>query len=182
MVRVNLEVDEATKRRWDEHADESWGGNLSMMIRRAGEKAPEAAGRATDLDPVLDRIGDLEDELRLLRSQVEEAGRAEDLDRVAGRLSEWLPAGEPGSGGWHDLLVEIRTGNVPERLPTEDEAAAERAWSGSPGALADAAGYPPDVAEEALEMLEREVPSVRSCEYKGTPRYYRMGVADARRD
>jgi len=179
MARVNLEVSEEKKARWDRQAEEEWNGNLSAMVRHgvereiANEHGGVPAAKTVDVSGVESRLDDIVDMLERLDRRLDLLEADDDIERIAGKLSEWLPIGRPGEGPWEDQLAEIRTGNVPDSIPTDDIAVAELAWQGTPGGLAQVSGYPQSLVEEALEQLKREIHVIHSVNHGGTMRYYK---------
>lgn len=181
MARVNLEVNEEKKARWDQYAEEEWNGNLSAMVRQgvereiAGEHGGGSVSEPVDLSGVESKLDEVVQKLERLDNRLDLLEADDDIERIAGKVSEWLPFARPGDGPWVDQLAEIRTGNVPESIPTSDPAVAELAWQGTIAGLAQVSGYPEPLVEDALEQLEREIHIVHAVEHSGATRYYKEG-------
>lgn len=97
----------------------------------------------------------------------------ENIERIAGKLSEWLPTARPDEPMWADRRTDIRTGDIPDSLPTDDPDVALQAWEGTVDGLAQATGYPPSVVEDALEHLEQEIHIVHRTD---DGRYFKEGT------
>ena len=190
MPRVNLAVNDERKERWDKAAEEhpEADGNLSALVRIAVEKEireDDTSGPVeADISPVIDAIEGLSDDMddrfsdieRRLERLEDHAQATGDIDRVAGKVIEWLPTINPETVGWEDRFDHIAHGDVPDSYPSDDPAMADAAWTGTPEGLAKAVGYPPDLVEQALEKLEKDVHVVHSVEHEGKKRWYKAGV------
>lgn len=162
MARVNLEVDSERKQRWTDHAEEHWNENLSALIRQAVEKEiatdttrPEAP--TVDLSPIEQSMQELTETVEGIERRFDRLEADEDIERIAGKISEYLPTARPGTDLWADTKTDIRTGAIPDHLPTDDPDIALNAWEGTPEGLAQATGYPPGVVDDACEHLERTI-------------------------
>lgn len=179
MPRVNLEVSDAQKEKWTEHADEHFNGNLSQLIRQGVAKEIAGGHDHVDIDTADVNLSPIEQSMRELDEKIERIDRKfdrleadEEIERIAGKVSEWLPTARPEEPLWLDTRTDIRTGSIPDHLPTDDPDIALDAWSGTIDGLAQATGYPPGVVDDALEHLERTINIVHRTE---DDRYFKEG-------
>lgn len=179
MVRVNLEVDPDEKDRWTDYADANFNGNLSGLIRQAvakevtnGTSPSTVDSPNVDLSPIQASMRELTDKVEQIDRRFDRLEADEDIARIAGKVSEWLPQVRPGTAGWQDTQTDIRIGDIPEYLPTDDPRIALNVWEGTIDGLAQVTGYPPGVVEDACEHLERTINIVHRTE---DGRYFKEG-------
>ena len=187
MARINLEVNEATKSRWMEAADESpeANGNLSSFIRLAVEN--EIGGRSESDSPTTstESIEDLSEmaetsdrilhSLDSIQGQLESLKRESrsdpDLDALKNEVFSHLPTSEEFEA-WHYASPEGRAGKSrpPETNPEAlTRLAAER--GGDPAAIAEVLDASTYRVLDALDKLMEDTPLVREVEIDGETRY-----------
>lgn len=185
MVRVNLEVEQETKKKWQEHAKEhpESNGNLSGFVRLCVEK--EIAGShsdgGVDSEEILKKLGELGDSINQVHTRMDsvetrlsslesETTTEPEIEELKGDVFDLLPDKEPGGLEWKDRRNELnrQSGTV------EGTSKQLNAWKGTIKGLSDAIEEPEYVVEKCIERLQENTQLVRTVEYGDETRYYKV--------
>lgn len=123
----------------------------------ANEHGRGPAAEPVDMTGVESRLEDIIGMLERLDRRLDLLEADDEIDRIAGQVSEWLPVGRPGQGAWEYQLTEIKTGNGPDSILTDDRPVAELEWQSKAGGLSQVSGYPQTLVKDALDQLKREI-------------------------
>lgn len=186
MVRVNLEVPEATKEKWEEQAekDPNAGGNLSGFIRSAvsqkinqsdsqetgGGSGEEIHREITELKSMVNQLAEsLETTNARLRELEGESKSDPETEKLANELFAKLPTESEFKKWNHGKDEGLKLGEYPPEEHTKLKA--ER--GGSKQSFADLMDVSLLEIEDAITYLRKNTPLIQEEEINGETRIYR---------
>ena len=186
MVRVNLEVEEEKKEKWERYAEEhpESDGNLSAFVRGCVEK--EIAGNHSDgssSEEVLKKLGDLGDSINQVHERMDsmetrlsglesETTTEPEIEEMKGDVFDLLPGKEPGTDSW-----EREKRDLHDELQHTDSDSLRKQYLGYDGSiesLSDAIDEPEFVVQKCIERLQETTQLVRTVEHGDENRYYKV--------
>lgn len=185
MARVNLEVPQATKDKWEEAAenDPNAGGNLSGFIRSAVQsKINESESESDEGENVYEEITELKGMVRDLSesvkatntrlSKIESESKSDpDTEKLANDLFARLPTKDEFEE-WHSGQGErLKLGNHPE----EDKEVLKAERGGKPEAFAEVMDCSFVEIQNAITWLRKNTPLLQEVEISDETRLYREG-------
>lgn len=186
MVRVNLEVPEATKEEWQKEAekDPNADGNLSAFVRSAvaqkinqeesggsgGSETEQIHREITDLKGMVNQLAEsLETTNARLREIESESKSDPETEKLGNDLFSRLPT-QSDFESWHTGKPESqKLGEYPPEEHTELKA--ER--GGSIPAFANLFDTSPMQIQDAITYLRKNTPLIQEQEVNGETRVYR---------
>jgi uncharacterized phage infection (PIP) family protein YhgE len=183
VTRVNLEVPDKTKERWEQAAnnDPNAGGNLSGFIRAAVQsRINESESASEESGDVGEELADIKQMIQNLSESVDTANRRlskletevkgdPDIEKLANKLFAQLPTKDEFDE-WHSGQSE--TVKLTKQ-PTENTERVRAERGGDIEAFAEVIDHPLSEIREAVAWLRKEVPLVQETEINGRTRVYR---------
>lgn len=185
MVRVNLEVPEETKEKWQKEAenDPNAGGNLSGFVRSAvSEKINQNDSEVSHGEDIHSEITELKSMVAQLAESLEttnarlreietESKSDPETEKLANELFSLLPTKDEFES-WHSGKDEsLKLGEYPEQEHTNLKA--ER--GGSSEAFAELMDVTVLQIHDAISYLRENTPLIQEREINGETRIYREG-------
>lgn len=185
MVRVNLEVEEQKKEKWEEYAEEhpESNGNLSAFIRSSVEKeiAVSHSGGSDKSEDILKKLGELGDSINQVHQRMDsvekrlssvesETHTESEVEELKGQVFDLLPDKKPGTRPWKAKKQELkRSAGANDGVAKE-----EKGWQGTPKALSEALDKREYLVSDAIERLQENTKLIRTTEYANKTRYYKV--------
>lgn len=185
MVRVNLEVTEEKKEKWQKEASQhpEANGNLSAFIRASVEReiVDDRSGGSIESEEIMKKLGEIGNSINQVNTRLDsvetrlasverETTRDPEIEELKGKIFDCLPDKEPGTRGWKakQNKLEITAGE-------NDAAIAEyESWQGTIEGLSRALDEPEFAIQQAIERLQENTELIRTTEYGGETRYWRV--------
>jgi len=185
MVRVNLEVPEEKKEKWQRAADEhpQGNGNLSALIRYAVEKELSDGGSGgNESEEVLKKLGELGDSISQVHERMDsvenrlsslesETTTEPEIEELKGEVFDLLPDEEPGSMEWKDEKNSLEQQLGVDELDVSEE---YHGWRGTIPGLSEGLDVPEYVVEKCIERLQENTSLIRTTEYADEKRFYKV--------
>ena len=179
-AQINVKVDPARKKRWNQYQDESLEVNsMSDLIRLSVEKeiADNDSPGENETDHLKDistTLNDIQDSIRGLESRMSriEVSTQNDpeIDKLANEIFPILPDMEPGSRDWKGQREQYKSQLGDEPF----DSSLYHGWIGTVESVAKALDVNGLDTRKALEKLVSDMSGrVRTTEHDGKERYWR---------
>lgn len=187
MVRVNLEVAEEKKEKWQKEASQhpEANGNLSAFIRASVEReiADDRSGGSIESEEIIKKLGEIGDSINQVNTRLDsvetrltsveaETTRDPEIEELKGEIFDCLPDKEPGTLEWKAERKELKT--IAGTSDTATAKADYEGWLGTIEGLSRALDEPEFAIQQAIERLQENTGLIRTTEYGGETRYWKV--------